>query len=698
VDLVVRDKKGRVVPGLKAGQVQVFEDGKPQAITSFRFVDGRRELAAAARSSERAEPAAAGAGAAQPVAAPASRPHLVSLVFSGMEPFSRILAGQAARLIVNSPMPPNTWLAVFSLDNRLNVLQSFTTDRAALNQAVELAVSGQPSQFRQLSQSTERELKGLFEPRTHEGVGLLPSAIEFANQATGRTADNYEITMARMLLQVLDFTQATSEYHASTRTLFGLQALVRAQAALPGRKTVVYMAEGLYIHPERKELFAAVLSAANQAHVSVYAIDVRALESTSSGQAVKEALAAAATASRIEQQEDVTRRADSTTASRARAGVGVTYPGDPVTTRDKITVFDSARDSIQADTQSGMAALAGGTGGFLVANTNDMELPVRAIIEDIGTYYELAYHPAATRDDGRFRRIEVKVALPGVRIQSRAGYLALPTLEQPLLPHELALVRAIESDPRPRALDFHAEAVRLRPEAGRTRHAIVFELPAKDVKVVEDQPAAQYRAHVAFLALIRDASGRAVEKLSRDVPFAGPLDRLPAFRQSSFVHVQPFALPPGRYTVQTAAMDALAGTFSAGQSELVVPAAQDPAIGGIVRVLRLGPFTETAQADPFEFDGRKITPTLSQALRRPARLYFVVSAAGGRPEVSIEFARAGKVVQRLTPALTAPDETGAFPVLADVPAELEPGEWEVQVTARRDGKQASAATRFLLER
>src|SRR5580700_12016292 len=40
LDLVVRDKKGRLVKNLKAGDVEVYEDGVRQEIRSLRLVSG----------------------------------------------------------------------------------------------------------------------------------------------------------------------------------------------------------------------------------------------------------------------------------------------------------------------------------------------------------------------------------------------------------------------------------------------------------------------------------------------------------------------------------------------------------------------------------------------------------------------------------------------------------------------------------
>jgi VWFA-related protein len=70
-----------------------------------------------------------------------------------------------------------------------------------------------------------------------------------------------------------------------------------------------------------------------------------------------------------------------------------------------------------------LRAVADNTGGFAVVNTNAPEARVPDIFAATSAYYLLAYD-IQKPDDGRYRRLEVKVNRPGVSVQARKGFYA----------------------------------------------------------------------------------------------------------------------------------------------------------------------------------------------------------------------------------------------------------------------------------
>ncbi|MCC7044750.1 MAG: VWA domain-containing protein [Acidobacteria bacterium] len=72
-----------------------------------------------------------------------------------------------------------------------------------------------------------------------------------------------------------------------------------------------------------------------------------------------------------------------------------------------------------------LRTLAENTDGFAVVGTNDLTGAVRRIETDLSAFYLLGYYSSNPNNNGRFRRIEVKVSAPGVRVSARRGYFAM---------------------------------------------------------------------------------------------------------------------------------------------------------------------------------------------------------------------------------------------------------------------------------
>ena len=134
LDVVIRDKQGRPVRDVQQGELTVLEDGAARDILSFRLV----------------ERTAAASGPGLPAAAPKTSgevpdalryPTLVTMVFDHLTQNSRTLARRAALQFVAREMPANQWVAVYTLEQRLRLAQTFTRDINELKIAIERATA-----------------------------------------------------------------------------------------------------------------------------------------------------------------------------------------------------------------------------------------------------------------------------------------------------------------------------------------------------------------------------------------------------------------------------------------------------------------------------------------------------------------------------------------------------------------------------
>lgn len=91
-----------------------------------------------------------------------------------------------------------------------------------------------------------------------------------------------------------------------------------------------------------------------------------------------------------------------------------------------------------------LKTLAGATDGY-VANTNDISAGFRKLSDRLNGYYLLGYYSTNTATDGKFRRIDVKVSQPGVAIAARRGYRAASAAEMAAVPPPLVVTPALEA-------------------------------------------------------------------------------------------------------------------------------------------------------------------------------------------------------------------------------------------------------------
>ncbi len=124
--------------------------------------------------------------------------------------------------------------------------------------------------------------------------------------------------------------------------------------------------------------------------------------------------------------------------------------------------------------RTAMESMAERTGGKTFFNRNDIDTGIRTSIDDGSSYYTLEYYPENKKWDGKFRRIELKLARPQVSLRSRQGYFALAP-ESMLGRNDEAeresFSRALDRDaPNSSAVRFQAGVV---PPSAQTQNKVI---------------------------------------------------------------------------------------------------------------------------------------------------------------------------------------------------------------------------------
>ena len=681
LDVVVRDKKGRVVKDLKPENFEVSDNGEKRAIKSFRLVEGSEAINSAGGRTQ---------------LDPLRQVRLVTLIFEGLDQNGRRLSRDAGLSLLKSELGPNVYMAILAIDHKLEAIQPFTNDRDLLKKAI-IRATGGANDFTADTLRVRQQLEEMLGPNQGGAQSLADRANSLSNGATATSGPNAapngsaaaNAAMAQMMLKIVNSNQQDEATDFGRAIIYSLLEAVKQQYLLPGRKTILLFSEGFSVPQGMEEPFKRVISVANRSNVSFYPIDARGLTISAMNTSAVDQLANAAAGS----------KANSTSNGGA-------------VTLDMAQSVDRTIDSQRANTQDTLAQLARDTGGSLIANTNDFRGPLRKLDEDIQTYYEISYDPQIQNYDGSFRKVSVKTDEASLRVQSRSGYFALPPSMtaggQVMAAYEVPLLKALDEKPMPHSFGFESAAMHFRGNSGAPTCDVVMDVPMSSLTLLEDKASSVYQGKLAYVVLLKDGKGEIVKKLRSEVPLRMSADKIAAFKaESHFVSAENFAVPSGRYVLETAVLDGAGEKISARKSVFVVPPTSSSLGISSVAVVRdtKAKAPGTAADDPLLMADKLITPTVSPTVKKSERQglpFFVViypdKAAAEKPTLKMVFSRDGQVLGSGSVPLGDVDAQGRIPYVATAPlAQLQPGSYQVQFVAQQGKETAIESTTFTLE-
>src|SRR5271165_3267935 len=675
LDMVVRDKKGKPVTDLRQDQITVVDNGAKQNLTSFRLVRGAEAISSSGATTK---------------LDPLRQLRLVTLAFEALgDPSQRKTARTAAIDLVKGEQGTNVYYSVVVINTRLLVLQAFTKDKAALNSAIERATMGYSvgkmiSESDAIKAELRRNLNGATVAGDASPNTTLAAATQVAGQTTtnGPPADPTQQTVMRVMLDMLQMDSAIATDNARM-SITAMKSLVQGLQELPGRKSILYFSSGMYFTSELDVMFNNLKSLANRANVTFYSLDTRGVMMESQNADAKSQL-------------DSANKAAGDTMMRTAGAV----------TKDEMNASMNAENAGRANVQLPIRDLAESTGGFLIADSNDLRGPLRQINEEISSYYELTYNPEITKYDGSFRKLNVSADRKDLVIHARNGYFALaPEVRAAgLETFEMPLLKAISDGVVSHDVEFRAGTILLRPRTDGTDVSLLVEVPLHGLQTKADPAKKTESVHFSLAALVRDSKGEVVQKVTQDRSFQVTADQL---KMGNFVEKSTVTIPPGSYVLESVVMDRESGKLGTHHGAFIVPpASKGVAISSLAAVRSYTPNVKGLDpAEVYQFQGGSITPTLSNTVPKvenaALRLFFTVyqdSAISAKPTVEIELIQAGKVLSKASLPLPAADGQGRIPYVMTIPAAaIPPGTYMLQATARQGDSVAEAKTTVKIE-
>jgi VWFA-related protein len=674
IDAVVRDAKGNPITNLRKGDFQLFEDGVQQNIA---FVTAAGE---SSPEPPKARGAAASKGMAPDTAgATPSLPGLsfIALVFDRLQPEARSAAYQGALAGLDA-LRETDYVAVYISDLSLSLIQPYTNDREKLRAAVRAAAMTAASPYNReatFDRLDHVDVFGNFLPGDpHPSVPVVASAESEGRPVDARSKPAPDVDYSMVTRNTQSTFEGMLRDQAGYAATNALIAIAGGLGTMPGRKTLIYFAEGLAIPDAVLPAFRNVVTTANRGNVSVYTIDADGL--------------------RVHSEQSATSRE---VRAMGAAGLALTADGSNLSS---VGMLERNEDALRKDAHTSLTLLAEQTGGFLIDNTNDLGKGFQQIHADRSFYYLLTYTPKNADFDGRWRNVTVKVAGRQASVRARSGYVAVRTGSNlPVLAYEGPALAALERAILPTEVPIRMTALAF-PGANGSSIAIVA---ATDPAAMRVQPDGKtFRRAFTMLVRVLDDRGTVVRKGSQQYQSTGTAEQLGKAGETVFFR-QP-TLPPGTYAIEAAVSDDVGVGAGVVRTTVTVPLT---GAGGLqVSSLVLVSTAESIapgrnQAGSALAIGEVfIRPNLGEPIRksreRPVTFYVViVPAAGTAPTALVEIARGGQTLARAPVALPAADANGRIAHFAQIPMDTLPaGRYSLRLVVSQGDHQETREAGF----
>jgi len=538
VDAVVTDKKGNYVTGLEQKDFKVWEDNKEQKIVSFSFE-------------------------ADPNSPHNNEKHYLVLLFDNatMGFPDQTRARQAAAQFIDTNAGPNHYMAVINYAGGLNVAQNFTADADRLKKVV----GG--IQFSPTSPNPSPDLAS-----NAPGIPTLPG-LGHAEAAFGLWDE-----------------------------LLALRSMAKMLAPIQGRKMVIFLTAGFVVPADEMSELAAAISECNRANVAIYPIDVRGLVS---------GMTAGPSGARLRMPADNQTvriipasysvsgslglafqhggggtgggvggggvggggrggsggtgggtggggKGGGTTGGTGTGGGGRGGATTPLSNINPNTLnpYNQSRNLIPpfptsaSTNQQVLYALAGGTGGFVILNTNDLLGGLEKIGKEEDQFYLLGYAPPES-EEGSCHVIKVKLEHAGASVRFRSGYCNVK-------PADVLAGNPVEKDlenrvagTAPGVAGASVRAPFFYSADNTARVDVALDIPPQSIKWQKEH--GKFHADVNILAIAYRPDGGVAARFS-DTKKLEVQDKkqLQAFNERPYYYDGQFEIAPGKYTLKAA--------------------------------------------------------------------------------------------------------------------------------------------------
>jgi VWFA-related protein len=500
-------------------------------------------------------------------------------------------------------------------------------------------------------------------------VGVY-NGTESTGFAAGATANSNQVE------DTTGYTPDESEYNDlnTDRELFALRAVSQSLEKINEKKSLLYFSGGITRDGiENQASLRAAVNAAVRANLSIYSVDTRGLQA-------------------------IGPLGDASTGSLR--GSGASNGG---------ALANNMNSNFAS--QEVMATLSSDTGGKSFFDSNDFSPAFAQVQKDTSAYYAIGFHSSNPARDGKYRKLTIKVKVPGVKLEYRQGYYAPADFKHSgREDREQELTDQLGSDLPATDISMYMDAMYFRLDENRYYMPVSLIVPGSQIPFVKGGD--KDKATLDILGEVIDEVKRPIGHVRETVKLN--LDPTLNARQKNIQYTTSFNLPPGKYQVKFVVRENQTGRMGSFLADVTLPDLKKAPLKMSSIVLAAARQSSKKQ-DPLVRNGEEYVPDISHVFRQDQHMYLLYEVYSPAREKAAENAPKGtrpginllsslELIQGSTKVYETPlvqakainvDGRDAVAIEMDVPlAGLKPGTYLCQLNVIDDAGGSFAFSRF----
>jgi len=486
VDVVVTDKQGKPILGLKPDDFVVEESGKKQKIATFTTPEDAARAATP-------PPLPPGIYSNSPEYRSPGGPITVFVIDAANTPFRDQAYGRLQMLkYVQEQSSSHQRMAIYTLTNGLHLVQDFSSDPNVLTAALKRYKPQEP---------------------------ILGPAGPALVSTTAGDAGASATAIAAAVDEINGFNAIQIGYQLDRRTettLEAMRGLARTLGGMPGRKEVIWLTAAFPFDlvPEDRNISEAEAALLQQG------VHQTGLGTQASG--------SMAETTRLAHREEIRDAAAMMSAAQIAlypvdvrglaSGMELTFQ-DAGNRQPLVSATAQIKMSDMASDQETMRVLATETGGKAYVNQNEIKEGIAIALADNGAAYTLGYYPEDKKWNGKYRSLKVKVNHEGAQVRHRKGYFAVDQTQMKDRKPDQELSEALRDGISATLVSFKAQVK--PPDKGKVH--VAFLVDAHSLTAT-DGSSGKKKLNVDLFSAIYNADGKILTSASTKVAQEFPPD------------------------------------------------------------------------------------------------------------------------------------------------------------------------------